>query len=74
VSSLFLRAVPEVLAVTKADIEAAAKLLGKHGALPVRDAIHAAVMAKHPVTRVISADRHFDQIEALERLDPTWWA
>ena len=73
VSRLFLQAVPEVLAVTKDDVERTIALLEAHADLPVRDAVHAAVMVRHGLRRVISADRHFEDIPGLERIDPTAW-
>jgi predicted nucleic acid-binding protein len=73
VSDLFLRAVPEVLAVTRADVEAAGGLLAAHGTLPVRDAIHLAVMTRHGVSRIVTADRHFDALPGVVRVDPGDW-
>jgi predicted nucleic acid-binding protein len=74
VSRLFLEAVPDVLPVTKADVERAAELMLAHPALPVRDAVHAAVMLRATVQRVITADRHFDLIAGISRADLTAWA
>ena len=73
VSGLFLRAVPEVLAVTRADVEAAGGLLGAHARLRVRDAIHLAVMARHSLPRIVTADGHFDDLPGIVRVDPGDW-
>jgi predicted nucleic acid-binding protein len=73
VSALFRRAVPDVLAVTRADVEAAGGLLDAHGGLRVRDAIHLAVMARHAVPRIVTADRHFDDLPGIVRVDPSEW-
>jgi predicted nucleic acid-binding protein len=73
VSGLFLKAVPDVLAVTRADVEQAAALLDALASLPVRDAVHAAVMARHGVRRIITADRHFEGVPGLLRVDPISW-
>ena len=70
ISELFLRAVPEVLSMTRADVETAAALLRDHADLPVRDAMHAAVMARNGIRRIVTADRHFDLISDVERVDP----
>ena len=74
VSRLFLRAVPEVLAVTRADAERAAALIEAHADLPVRDAVHAAVMARHGVERIVTADQHFDALPGVMRVDPAAWS
>lgn len=74
VSSLFLRAVPDVLSITRADVEATVGLLLAHKRLPVRDAVHAAIMTRHSIRDVISADRHFDLIPGIVRHDPSRWA
>ena len=74
VLGLFVRAVPDVLAVTRADVEAAAALLVEREALRVRDAVHVAVMARHGIGRIVTADRHFDGLPGVTRLDPLAWA
>jgi predicted nucleic acid-binding protein len=41
-----------------------------HPRLEARDLIHFAVMRRFGVTRIISADRGFDGVPGIERLDP----
>jgi uncharacterized protein len=74
VSGLFLQAVPDVLSVTRADVEQAARLLDAHANLPVRDAVHAAVMARHGVRLIVTADRHFEGVPGVVRVDPGGWS
>ncbi len=52
------------------DVQDAAVLVGLYPALSARDLIHLAVMQRLGVTRIASADRGFDGIEGVERLDP----
>lgn len=62
-----------ILSVTERDLRVAIDLYGSseaHGVQP-RDAVHAATMLNHGITRVISADRAFDLFEQLVRIDPT---
>jgi uncharacterized protein len=73
VVTLFLRVVPEALPVTRADIPRAIELLRRHAMLQARDALHAAIMQNHNVRRIISADRHFDDVPGLVRVDPATW-
>lgn len=65
-----------VLPVTPADISSALDLLSqnKDAALPPRDAIHAATMQNNSITRILTADKHFDQIIGIQRLDPLTFA
>ncbi len=69
VCRLFLRVVPEVLPITRETIEEALTLHERYD-LPARDSLHWAVMRRHGLTRMISADRHFDGLPGLVRLDP----
>lgn len=61
---------PNLIAVTHTDMVQACGLLAKYPNLPVRDAVHAATALNNDIQNVISADRHFDQIENLHRVDP----
>lgn len=74
VMRLFVQAVPDVLAVTKADVELAAEILFDHAALRARDAVHLAVMQRNGIALIISADRHFDVVPGLTRIDPAQWS
>ncbi len=63
-----LGVVDEVYAVGLADVERAkAVLLGKRR-LSARDALHAAVMAREGVKRIMSFDVAFDGLPGVERL------
>ena len=59
-----------VEAVQAADVQQAADLADSHGELGGRDLLHAAVMHRLGVGRIISADTGFDQLREIERLDP----
>lgn len=64
---VLLGVVDEVLPIDLADVQRARRLLSRPG-LSARDAIHAAVMQRHDIGRVMSFDRAFDQVPGLERL------
>ena len=53
------------------DIEMAMTLADIGPALPARDLLHAAVMRRLGTDRIITADRDFDRVPAIVRLDPT---
>jgi predicted nucleic acid-binding protein len=59
-----------VEAIQAADVEAAATLADEHSELDARDLLHAAVMARLGSTQIVSADKGFDRIPQIERLDP----
>jgi hypothetical protein len=56
--------------VQAADVEQAARLADKYPELGARDLLHAAVMQRLGVRRLVSADIGFDRLSELERLDP----
>ena len=62
--------------VQGADVEQAARLADEYPELGARDLLHAAVMRRLGVRRLVSADAGFDRLSGLERLDPagveTW--
>jgi predicted nucleic acid-binding protein len=66
----FRQCVPNALPVVWDDTELAIKLLHRYNGLKPRDAIHAAVMLNHGITRICSADQDFDRITEIERIDP----
>ena len=51
------------------DALAASRLSERHHDVSARDLVHAAVMRRLGVTRVISADADFDRLSGIERLD-----
>jgi hypothetical protein len=42
--------------------------------LQARDSVHAAVMLGRHVPFIISADRHFDGLPGITRIEPAAWA
>ena len=62
---------PDLLPVTGADMQHACRILQNHPDLPVRDAVHYSVMLAHGITRIVTADNHFDQIPSIQRIDPS---
>lgn len=59
--------------VTAEVMRAAAALLRQHPDVSVRDAVHAASMQSINCRVVLSADRHFDLLPWLRRVDPLDW-
>jgi predicted nucleic acid-binding protein len=58
------------LPILAQDVELAAELAEAHPRTDARDVIHLAVMRRLGVKRIISADRGFDGVPDVERLDP----
>jgi predicted nucleic acid-binding protein len=52
------------------DVEQAASLADQNHGLSSRDLVHVAVMARVGADRIVSADRGFDRLPTLTRLDP----
>lgn len=52
------------------DIQVAAALADQHPGISARDLLHAAVMRRLGVNSIISADRDFDRLPGIIRLDP----
>ena len=65
-----------ILPVTEADIRLAIDLFDNHRAsgLKPRDAIHAATMQNNGISRLISADKDFEHLGFVTRLDPLDYA
>jgi len=59
----------QVLAVTVEDIRSAIDLLAQHRQLKPRDAVHIATMRNNGLSHIVSADRHFDGIAMIKRID-----
>jgi len=61
-----------ILPVEELDIRETIELYNslRHKGVKPRDVIHAAVMKNHDISRVISADKHFDHFDFLSRIDP----
>ena len=60
--------VDEVFAVELADVEQAKGLMLTATGLSARDAVHAAVMRRRGVTRLMSLDAGFDRVAGIERI------
>ena len=69
-SSYFQEIVPLILPVTIADVSRARQLSEQHPHLNARDLIHAAIMLNHGISRIVSADTHFDRIDRIIRFPP----
>jgi predicted nucleic acid-binding protein len=54
--------------VERADVETAKTVLDGIASLSARDALHAAVMKRRQVRRILSFDTHFDEVPGLERI------
>ena len=66
----FQAIVTDVLPVTANDIQRARELSEEYPYMQPRDWLHLAVMLNNRLTEIISADRHFDEVEHITRLDP----
>jgi predicted nucleic acid-binding protein len=62
--------IPATLPVTLADIRRVRQLAVRYSALKARDLVHAAVMLENGISRILSTERHFDQMPEIERMDP----
>lgn len=60
--------VDDVLPVDAAVVERAKSMVLARAQFSARDAVHAAVMAEHGITRILSFDRGFDRLPGLERI------
>jgi len=56
--------------VEKEDIQIALDVFEKYNSLGARDALHLATMIKTGLRYIISADKHFDKIKEIQRIDP----
>jgi predicted nucleic acid-binding protein len=52
------------------DMQTAVRLADESAGVSARDLLHAAVMRRLGSTHIVSADRDFDRIEGVQRLDP----
>lgn len=69
-----LQLFPELLPVTRPDMRRTMELLQQHPDVSVRDAVHVATMWNNGIRQIVSADRDFDRIGRIERLDPAGWS
>jgi uncharacterized protein len=63
-----LGVVDDVLPIDRQDAESGKDILLRYAALSARDAIHAAVMERHGIERIMTFDRGFDALPSVERL------
>ena len=63
-----LGVVDEVFAVDRAVVERAKEIVLARQQLSARDALHAAVMERHRIRRILSFDSGFDGLPGIERL------
>lgn len=74
VSRDFAIVVPLILPLTRQDIETAWALMARYPGLYSRDYAHVAVMLNNDLTRILSADAHFDLVDEIERIPPEKFA
>jgi len=60
----------KILPVLEVDVDRAHRILRDLPDLGVRDAIHAATILNNGLRQIISADKHFDVIKGIARVDP----
>ncbi len=63
-----LRTVDEVLAIDRSVAETAKDIVLGYPSLSARDAVHAAVMRRHGIERIMTFDGGFDALPQVERL------
>ena len=63
-----LGVVDDVLPIDRQDAEEAKDIVLRYGSLSARDAVHAAVMRRHGIDRIMTFDHGFDVHPAIERL------
>ena len=61
---------PDMLPVTNADMALACEFMERYPEIPVRDCVHVATMLGNGLETIVSADRHFDLVAEITRLDP----
>lgn len=64
-----LQSVIHILAVSKKELIQTLKLIVKLK-IDSRDAIHVSTMLNNGIKNIITADRHFDKIKGIQRIDP----
>ena len=63
--------VPDVLPVRREEVAHACELIEHDSRIDPRDAVHVATMRLRGLTEILTADRHFDAIEGIRRIDPS---
>ena len=67
-SRYFLQVGPNVLPVTRIEIQRLPALLQAYPHLQARDLIHLAVMLSHGIREIATSDRGFDRVKEVKRL------
>lgn len=67
---LMVKIFPEPFPIERKDSLVARSILERHPDLSPRDAIHAAVVLNRGLEAIVSADRAFDELTEMTRLDP----
>jgi predicted nucleic acid-binding protein len=70
VTRLFIQVMSEILPITKEDLLLSLEIHQRYPSLQARDSLHSAVMRNNGIQFIISADRHFDEVDEIERIDP----
>jgi predicted nucleic acid-binding protein len=70
---LFMEVIPNIFPITSGIVASAIEIHRKIPALQARDSVHTAVMFSHNINHIISADRHFDAVSGVVRIDPLKW-
>jgi predicted nucleic acid-binding protein len=68
VYDLFVDICPAVLGVTLADTDRARDILTSTLDISARDAVHAAVMLNHEISRIATFDADFDRVNGIQRI------
>jgi len=71
VARLFVKLVPETFPITKEDLLLSLEMHQRYLSLQARDSLHTAVMCNNGIQFIISADRHFDEVDEIARIDPS---
>lgn len=70
VAQRFVGGLPAILSVDLVDAVMMMAVLREGHAIPPMDALHYAVMRRQGITRIITADTHFDSLPGITRIDP----
>jgi predicted nucleic acid-binding protein len=73
VCQALMETLPEVLPIDRDDIAAAMALHRAHPTLSTRDLMHLATMRRFGLDTIVTADRHFDGLDGIVRVDPAAW-
>ncbi len=69
----FVETVDEILPVTYNDFSWALQFHHHHSTIMARDSIHAATIVNNGLSYILTADKHFDKLPGITRIDPREW-